>query len=104
MRISDWSSDVCSSDLSIPRECARMPEAVSPQAVSPLRGHNQPRLVAHSAEEPGVTLTERRLVSLVQVAAWPDTVEAVTDTVASLLHCAPPQASGSSGEDRKSTR
>src|SRR3546814_1171001 len=75
-----------------------MPEAVSPQAVSPLRGHNQPRLVAHSAEEPGVTLTERRLVSLVQVAAWPDTVEAVTDTVASLLHCAPPQASGSSGD------
>lgn len=70
-----------------------------PEAVSPLRGHNQPRLVARGAGEPSVTLTERRLVSLVQVAAWPGTVEAVTDTVASLLRCAPPQLpAGSSGD------
>lgn len=76
-----------------------MPEAVSPQACSPLRGHNEARVVQRGADEPGVTLTERRLVSLVQVAAWPDTVEAVTDTVASLLRCAPPQPpSGSSGD------
>jgi len=64
--------------------------------ISPLRGHNAARAV--SAGEPGVTLTERKLVSLVQVAAWPDTVEQVTDSVASLIGCAPPQGpSGSSG-------
>jgi len=68
-------------------------------AVSPLRGHNEARIVQHGADGPGVTLTERRLVSLVQVAAWPDTAEQVADRLASLLGCAPPQAhDGSSGE------
>jgi len=67
--------------------------------ISPLRGHNAPRVVAHGADEPGVTLAERRLVGLVQVAAWPETAETVTDTVASLLRSAPPQGpSGSSGD------
>src|SRR3546814_3634025 len=76
-----------------------MPEAVSPQACSPLRGHNEARVVQRGADEPGVILTERRLVSLVQVAAWPDSAEQVTDTVASLLRCAPPQGpAGSSGD------
>jgi sarcosine oxidase subunit gamma len=66
------------------------------ETISPLRGHNAARAVG--AGEPGVTLTERRLVSLVQVAAWPDTLEQVTDSVASLAGCAPPQGlSGSSG-------
>lgn len=66
------------------------------ETISPLRGHNQARAVG--AGEAGVTLTERKLVSLVQVAAWPDTVEQVTDIVASLAGCAPPQGpSGSSG-------
>lgn len=69
------------------------------EAVSPLRGHNAPRVVQRGGEEPPVVLTERRLVGLAQVAAWPDTVEAVTDTVASLLRSAPPQGpSGSSGD------
>jgi sarcosine oxidase subunit gamma len=64
--------------------------------ISPLRGHNAAGAVG--AGEAGVTLTERRLTSLVQVAAWPETVEQVTDTVASLVGCAPPQGpSGSSG-------
>lgn len=64
--------------------------------ISPLYGHNDARAVG--AGEAGVTLSERRLVSLVQVAAWPDTVEQVTDSVASLAGCAPPQGtSGSSG-------
>jgi methylglutamate dehydrogenase subunit D len=66
---------------------------------SPLRGHAEPRVVARGNDEPGVTLAERRLVSLVQVAAWPETAETVTDTVASLLRSAPPQGpSGSSGD------
>ena len=69
------------------------------EAVSPLRGHNAPRVVQRGGEEPPVVLTQRRLIGLAQVAAWPDTVEAVTDTVASLLCCAPPQGpSGSSGD------
>jgi sarcosine oxidase subunit gamma len=64
--------------------------------ISPLRGHNAAGAVG--VGEAGVTLTERRLTSLVQVAAWPETVEQVTDTVASLVGCAPPQGpSGSSG-------
>jgi sarcosine oxidase subunit gamma len=67
-------------------------------AISPLRGHNEARVYRHASDEPGVTLIERKLVSLVQVAAWPDTVEQVTDLVASLTRCAPPQGpSGSSG-------
>jgi sarcosine oxidase subunit gamma len=67
-------------------------------AISPLRGHNEARVYRHGSDEPGVTLTERQLVSLVQVAAWPGTVEQVTDLVASLIRCAPPQGpSGSSG-------
>ena len=68
-------------------------------AISPLRGHSEARVVRHGADAPGVTLTERSLVSLVQVAAWPETVEQVTDIVASLTGCAPPQGpSGSSGD------
>jgi sarcosine oxidase subunit gamma len=67
--------------------------------LSPLQGHNGPHVVQRGPEEPGVTLTERRLVSLVQVASWPDTRDQVSDTVASLLRCAPPQGpAGSSGD------
>jgi len=66
---------------------------------SPLKGHNEARVVRRASDEPGVALTERRLVSLVQVAAWPETAETVLDTVASLLRCAPPQGrDGSSGD------
>src|SRR3546814_5173967 len=61
-----------------PRESVNLLEAISP-----LRGHNEARVVQRGADEPGVILTERRLVSLVQVAAWPDSAEQVTDTVAS---------------------
>ena len=69
------------------------------EAVSPLRGHSAARVVQRGADEPPVILAERDLVSLVQVAAWPDTAEQVTDTVASLLRCAPPQGpAGSSGD------
>lgn len=65
-------------------------------AISPLRGHNEARVPAGDA---GVTLTERKLVSLVQVAAWPETAEQVESILASLLGCAPPQGpSGSSGD------
>ncbi|MGF1628075.1 MAG: sarcosine oxidase subunit gamma [Kiloniellaceae bacterium] len=73
-----------------------MPDTISLQ-VSPLRGHNEARVAARG--EPGIVLAERKLVSLVQVAAWPDTVEQVTDTVASVVRCAPPQLpAGSSGD------
>ncbi|GAB4352425.1 MAG: sarcosine oxidase subunit gamma [Kiloniellaceae bacterium] len=65
-------------------------------AISPLKGHAEPRTAGQGA--PGVTLTERKLVSLVQIAAWPDTAEPVEGIVASLLGCAPPQRrDGSSG-------
>ncbi len=68
-------------------------------AISPLQGHNEERLVRRTFDEPGVVLTERKLVSLVQVAAWPDTVDPVVDIVASLIGCAPPQGpSGSCGD------
>jgi sarcosine oxidase subunit gamma len=67
-----------------------------PDALSPLKGHSEAQVPAGTA---GVTLTERRLVSLVQVAAWPDSVEQVEGTIASLTGCAPPQGrSGSSGD------
>jgi len=70
-----------------------------PDALSPLKGHNEARVVRHAADDPGVVLTERRLVSLVQVAAWPETAEQVESSLTSLLGCAPPQgASGSSGD------
>lgn len=65
--------------------------------ISPLRGHNEARVAG--AGEPGVTLTERKLVSLVQVAAWPETADQVTDIVASLISCAPPQGPGGSSGD-----
>ncbi len=66
------------------------------EAISPLRHHSEARVPAGEA---GVTLTERKLVSLVQVAAWPETAEQVEGILASLLGCAPPQRpSGSSGD------
>lgn len=66
-------------------------------AISPLKGHAEPRTVGRG--ESGVELTERKLVSLVQVAAWPGTAEQVEGIVASLTGCAPPQGpSGSSGD------
>ncbi|WP_193369100.1 sarcosine oxidase subunit gamma [Pelagibius marinus] len=72
-----------------------MSEAISP-AVSPLRGHSEARVPAGDA---AVTLTERKLVSLVQVAAWPETAEQVEGILASLIGCAPPQGpAGSSGD------
>lgn len=72
-----------------------MPDTVSPP-VSPLRGHSETHVPPGEA---GVTLTERRLVSLVQVAAWPETAERVEGIVASLIGCAPPQdPCGSSGD------
>ncbi len=72
-----------------------MSDAIS-TAVSPLRGHSEAQTFPGDA---GVTLTERKLVSLVQVAAWPDTAEQVEGIVASLVGCAPPQGpSGSSGD------
>src|SRR3546814_8314105 len=43
MRISDWSSDVCSSDL----ECSRMDRRIGVSTVGPLRGQEW-----HSAEPP----------------------------------------------------
>jgi sarcosine oxidase subunit gamma len=68
-------------------------------AVSPLRGHNEASVYRHGADEPGVTLTERKLVALAQVAAWPDTAEQVAELLSSLIGCAPPQGpAGSSGE------
>ena len=70
-----------------------------PDAISPLRGHNERRVVRHASEEPGVTLTERKLVSLVQVAAWPESAEQVEGILASLLRCAPPQRPSGSGGD-----
>lgn len=67
--------------------------------ISPLRGHAEPRVVQRGDDEPPVVFAERPLVSLAQVAAWPETAEAVTDTVASLLRSAPPQGpAGSSGD------
>lgn len=66
--------------------------------LSPLKGHSEARVVRHASDEPGVTLTERKLDSLVQVAAWPESAEQVESILASLLGCAPPQGpSGSSG-------
>ncbi|MEO3430395.1 sarcosine oxidase subunit gamma family protein [Pelagibius sp. CAU 1746] len=63
--------------------------------LSPLKGHNEARVPTGEA---GVTLTERKLISLVQVAAWPETAEQVEGIIASLVGCAPPQGpSGSSG-------
>ena len=68
-----------------------------PDAVSPLRDHNGPHVLRHGADEPGVAFSERRLVALVQVAAWPGTAAQVSNTLASLLGCAaPPGPDGSS--------
>lgn len=68
--------------------------------ISPLQGHTDPRVAAAGQGEAGVVLSERPIVSLVQVAAWPDSLEQVEDTLASLTHCAPPQRpSGSSSRE-----
>ena len=68
--------------------------------LSPLQGHNEPRVYAPGQGEAGVVIGEREVTSLVQVAAWPDTLEQVEDAIASLSHCAPPQRpSGSSARD-----
>ncbi len=64
--------------------------------LSPLKGHSEARVPAGEAS---VALTEHKLVSLVQVAAWTETAEQVEGILASLLGCAPPQGpSGSSGD------
>lgn len=69
-----------------------------PDAASPLRGYNEARVVRHGADEPGVTLTERRLISLAQVAAWPDTAARVAGILAAQLGCTPPQGRSASSQ------
>src|SRR3546814_14132459 len=75
MRISDWSSDVCSSDLS-PLASAPLPTAseLSPVAfgaaeppvlllstgIAPTAALSRPRLTTSAAAEPSATLTIRR--------------------------------------------
>ncbi|WP_422367133.1 sarcosine oxidase subunit gamma [Pelagibius sp.] len=67
--------------------------------LSPLKGHSEPRVVA-SQGDPGVVLMERQIVSLVQVAAWPDTLAQVEQAVATVTHCAMPERpSGSTARD-----
>jgi len=66
-------------------------------AISPLKRHTEPRSVGRG--EPGVELAERKLNSLVQVAAWPETADQVEGIVASLTGCAPPQGPGGSSGD-----
>ncbi|NIA67407.1 sarcosine oxidase subunit gamma [Pelagibius litoralis] len=59
--------------------------------LSPLQGHSEPRVAVAAQGEAGVALTERRIVSLVQVAAWSDRLAQVEDAVAAVTHCTPPQ-------------
>ncbi len=73
------------------------------ERTSPLQGHSDPRVNTPGQSEAGVVIRERPVTSLVQVAAWPATVERVEDAIASLVHCAPPQRStGSSARDETS--
>lgn len=68
-------------------------------AVSPLHGYSEPRVVSPQGS-PEVVLTERRITSLVQVAAWPDTGLQVEQAIATVTHCQAPQRhSGSSARE-----
>lgn len=68
--------------------------------LSPLQGHNDARVYTPGQGEAGIVIRERSITSLVQVAAWPETLERIEDAIASLTHCAPPQRpTGSSARD-----
>lgn len=67
--------------------------------LSPLQGHSEPQVVSPQGQ-PGVVLTERRIASLVQVAAWPDTLSHVAQAIATVTHCAMPERpSGSTARE-----
>ena len=68
------------------------------ESVSPLRGHDETRVVRRGADEPGVAFGERRLISLVQVAAWPGTAGQVAGILAAQLGCAVPQGCDGSSD------
>src|SRR3546814_6895310 len=70
MRISDWSSDVCSSDLLILQQRLRVPQRL-PQRMAHVRGdrveqqhHRLQRLVAHGAALVGHVVELRHVVEL----------------------------------------
>ncbi|MGH6948603.1 MAG: sarcosine oxidase subunit gamma [Kiloniellales bacterium] len=52
---------------------------------SPLEGHLKPGRLGKPDGEAGVTLAERPVASLVQVAAWPDSAASVAQRLASLV-------------------
>lgn len=52
---------------------------------SPLEGHLKPGRLGKPDVEAGMTLAERPLASLVQVAAWPDSAASVAERLASLI-------------------
>jgi methylglutamate dehydrogenase subunit D len=69
---------------------------------SPLAGHMKPGFLgpASGADEWGVTLKERRLASLVQVAGWPSSAGALTHRVREATGVAPPPpGNGASNDD-----
>lgn len=68
--------------------------------LSPLDGHVEAGVYGARQDEPGVALAERRLASLVQVCAWPDTVDRIEAVVAAVTGCSmPTQPNGSSSAD-----
>src|SRR3546814_1274468 len=102
MRISDWSSDVCSSDLAIPvagSESAPAAVQSAPAAVQKMKDEAEDATIA-----PTETSEVRRLFRL-QEAALPPAEEAVAEETA---EPEPPTIvraiTVEPGEDRKSTR
>src|SRR3546814_16252897 len=70
MRISDWSSDVCSSDLTHPQQetvygkssppsnQTKRSDPSGPNSVPSKTHHQHPRSTPHRSKEPGVVLTD----------------------------------------------
>ncbi len=67
--------------------------------VSPLAGHIAPGDHVDRPVDPGVVLAERPIAALVQVCAWPGTVDRVAGVIASVAGCpvAPNQGGSSAG-------
>src|SRR3546814_8064144 len=101
MRISDWSSDVCSSDLADGIVDRRGPEIEGPGARKGVDGHQHPRPLLVSVRYGGGHLVARE-VQPRKIARVRFIVEAAIDRVGAGLHRRP--GGGGRPGDRKSTR
>lgn len=72
------------------------------EALSPLAGHAEPGLFGNWRDDSGVMLQERLPACLLQVSAWPETLDAVESVITSVTGCAVAQRPGGSSHNARS--